>query len=107
MVLMTGAVIGTDLARPWVAVVAATLPLRMMITTIAAALLVVTAPAGMTTAAAPHRASFTIDVMEDMVARRLVAAWRLMSMAHRAHDTLTILTIPGPAHRLVATTTLT
>ena len=79
-------------------------------TTIAAVLLVVIALAGMTTVAAPRRANSTIDVREDMVVmvvRRLVAAWRLMSMAHRAHDTLTILTIPGPAHRLVATTTPT
>lgn len=107
MVLMTGPVIGTDLARPWVAVVAATRPLRMMITTIAAVLLVVTAPAGMTTAAVPHRANFMIDVMEDMVARRLVAAWRLMSTAHRVRATLTILTMLGPAHLLAATTILT
>jgi hypothetical protein len=111
VVLMTGPVTGTDLVRLWAAAaVAATLPLRMMITTIAAVLLVVTALAGMTTVAAPPRANSTIDVREDMVVmvvRRLVAAWRLMSMAHRAHDTLTILTIPGPAHRLVATTTPT
>ena len=108
MVLMTGAVTGTDPARPWAAVAAVdTLPLRMMITTIAAVLLVVTALAGMTTVAAPHRANSTTDVREDMVARRLVAAWRLMSMAHRARATLTILTMPGPAHHLVATMTPT
>ena len=106
-VLMTGAVIGTDLARLWAAAEVATLPLRMMITTIAAVLLVVTALAGMTTVAAPRRANFMTDVMEDMVARRLVAAWRLMSMAHRVRATLTILTMPGPAHHLVATMTPT
>ena len=107
MVLMTGAVIGTDLAHPWAAVVVDTLPHRMMITTIAAVLLVVTALAGMTTAAVPRRANSMTDVMEDMVARRLVAAWRLMSMAHRVRATLTILTIPGPDHHLVATMTPT
>ena len=107
MVLTTGAVIGTDLARPWAAVAVATLPLRTMTTTIAAALLAVTALAGMTTAAAPHRANSMTDVMEDMVARRLVAAWRLMSMAHRVRAILTILTMPGPAHHLVATMTPT
>lgn len=108
MVLMTGAVIGTDPARPWAAVAAVdTLPLRMMITTIAAVLLVVTAPAGMTTVAEPRRANSTTDVKEDMVARRLAAAWRLMSMAHRVRATLKILTMPGPAHHLVATMTPT
>ena len=109
MVLMTGAVIGTDPARPWAVVAAAadTLPLRMMITTIAAVLLAVTALAGMTIAAVLRRANFMTDVMEDMVARRLVAVWRLMSMAHRVRATLTILTIPGPDHHLVATMTPT
>jgi hypothetical protein len=78
-----------------------------MITTIAAVLLVVTALAGMTTDAAPRRANSMTDVREDMVARRLVAAWRLMSMAHRVRATLTILTMPGPVPHPVATMTLT
>lgn len=107
MVLMTGAVIGTDPARPWAAVAADTPPLRMMIITIAAVPLVVTALAGMTTVAVLRRANSMTDVMEDMVARRLVAAWRLMSMAHRVRATLTILTIPGPDHHLVVTMTPT
>lgn len=107
MVLTTGPVIGTDLAPPWAVVAVATLLPPTTTTTTAAVLLAVTALAGMTTAAAPRRANFMTDVMEDMVARRLVAAWGLMSMAHRVRATLMILTMPGPAHHLVATMTPT
>jgi hypothetical protein len=109
--LMTGVVTDTAPARPWAAAVAAaaavTPPLRMMITTIAAALLVVTALAGTTTADALPHANSTIDAKEAMDDRRLVAAWRLMSMVHRVRATLMILTIPGPAPHPVVTMTLT
>lgn len=110
MVLMTGAVTGTVLARPWAVAVAAAvaiLPLRMMITTIAAVLPVATALDATITADARPRVSSMTDVKEDMDVPRLVAEWRLMSMAHRARATLTILTMPGPAHHPVAMTTRT
>ena len=108
--LMTGVVTDTAPARPWAAALAAAaaiLPLRMMITTIAAAPLADTALAGTTTVDVPPHANSTTDVKEAMDDRRPVAAWRLMSMVHRVRATLMILTIPGPALHPVATRTLT
>jgi hypothetical protein len=108
---MIAVVIGTALVRPWAAVVAVAVATHLPRTTtimIAAAPRVATAPDATTTAAALHRASFTIGVKEDMDDPHRVVAWEgLMSMVHRARATLTILTIPGPDHLLVATTTRT
>ena len=92
---MTGAVIDTDPALPWAAAVADTHLRPTMITTTVAGHLVATALVAMTIADAHLPASSTTGVMEVMDVRRLVVAC-LMSMAHRAHDTLTILTIPSP-----------
>jgi len=93
---MTEAVTDTDRAHPWAAAeVAATLQRPMTTTTIAADLLGGTVHVVTTTADELHPASFTTDEREDMEdVRRLVGAC-LMSMAHRARATLTILTMPG------------
>jgi hypothetical protein len=108
--LMIAAVIGTALVRQWAAVVAvvATHLLRTMTTMTAVVPLVATAHVAMTTAAALRRASSMIGVKEVMDVPHRVVVWEgLMSMVHRARDTLTILTMPGPDHLHVATTTHT
>jgi hypothetical protein len=106
VVLMTGAVIGTDRAPPWAAAVADTHLHRTTITTTVAGPLVATAPAAMTIADAHLPASFMIGVKVVMDARRLVVAC-LMSMAHRARVTLTILMMLGPDLLPVVTMTHT
>lgn len=103
MVPMTGAETDTDRALPWAA--AATHLRRTTTTTTVADPLEATALAATTTADAHHRASSMTGVMADMDVRRLVVAC-LMSMAHRARVTLTILMMLGPDLHLVATTTL-
>jgi len=95
VVLMTGAVIDTDPALPWAAAVADTHLRPTMITTTVAGHLVATALVAMTIADAHLPASSTTGVMEVMDVRRLVVAC-LMSMAHRARVTLTILMMLGP-----------
>ena len=95
MVLMTGAVTDTDPALPWAAAVADTHLRPMTITTTVADPLVATALAAMTIADVHLPASFMTGVMVVMDARRLVVAC-LMSMAHRARVTLTILMMLGP-----------
>jgi hypothetical protein len=106
---MIAVVIGTAPVHPWAAAVAVDTHLRLTtITMTVAAPRVATAPDATTTADALHRASSTIDVKEDMDDPHRVVAWEgLMSMVHRARATLTILTMPGPDHLLVATTTRT
>jgi hypothetical protein len=92
---MTGAVIDTDPAPPWAVAVADTHLHRTTTTTTVAVPLVATAPAAMTIADAHLLASFMTGVRVVMDVRRLVVAC-LMSMAHRARVTLTILMILGP-----------
>jgi hypothetical protein len=101
-------VIDTAPVRPWADVVVAT-PLLPTTTTMTAVVpLVAIALDVMTTADALHRASSMIGVREAMDALRHVVVWEdLMSMVHRAPDTLTILTMPGPDHLPVATKTPT
>jgi hypothetical protein len=105
---MIAVVTDTAHAPRWAAVVAVTHPHPTTTTTTVAAPLVATAPAAMTTAAARRRASSMTGVKEVMDDPHRVVAWEdPMSMVHRARDTLTILTIPGPDHVLVPTTTHT
>lgn len=106
---MIAVVIGTALDRPWAAVVVDIHPLPTTTTMTVVVPLVATVLAAMTTADALRRlVSFMIGVKEDMDVPHRVVAWEdLMSMVHRARATLTILTIPGPDHLLVAMTTLT
>jgi len=106
---MTADVIDTALALPWaVAAVAVTHPLHTTTTTTAAAPLVATVLVATTTADAHRLESFMTGVMEGTDDLRRVVAWEgRMSMVHRVRVTLTILTMPGPDHLPVATTTLT
>lgn len=104
VVLMTGAVTDTDPAPPWAA--AATHLRRTTTTTTVAGPLVATALVATTTAGALRPVSSMTGVMEVMDVRLLVVAC-LMSMAHRARVTLTILMMLGPDLHLVATMTPT
>ena len=106
MVLMTGAVIDTDPALPWAVAVADTHPRHTTTTTTVAVPLVATALAAMTIADVHLPASFMTGVMVVMDVRRLVVAC-LMSMAHRARVTLTILMMLGPDLLPVVTMTHT
>lgn len=103
MVPMTGAETDIDRALLWDA--AATHLRRMTTTMTVAAPLVATALDATITAGAHRPASSMTGVTSVMDVRHLVVAC-LMSMAHRARVTLTILMMLGPDLHLVATTTL-
>jgi hypothetical protein len=107
---MIAAVTDTGHALRWAAVAAAaaTLLLRMTTITTVAAPLAATAPVATITAVVRRPASFTIDVKEVTDAPLRVVEWEdPMSMVHRARVTLTMFTIPGPDHLLVAMMTPT
>lgn len=103
---MIAAVIDTALVHPWVVVVVeVTHPRPMTTITSAVALLVATAHAATTTAADPLPGTSMTGVTEVTDDPHLVVAWEdRMSMVHHAPATLTILTMLGPDHHLVATT---
>ena len=106
---MIAAVIDTAPVHPWdVVVEEATHPLPMTTTTTVAAPLVATALAATIIAAdLPHATSMR-GVMAVTDDPHPVVAWEdRMSMVHHAPATLTILTMLGPDHLHVATTTPT